>query len=175
MEIYGAAYLYTLAALGMAFLGFTSIVIIIRQSLGAVGLSPIQLLVTKALIEHGFVVVGFSIFPILLALFDLSHEMVWRISSGAAGAIIAIWHIHYAVWRYPAVRSHHRHPTFARINFGITGVGVIALFCNTIGLPFKTQVGPYAAMITWMLFEGGVARQEKQRLWITLVSDFCDH
>ena len=35
MEIGGAAYLYGLAATAMAFIGFSAIVIVIRQTLGA--------------------------------------------------------------------------------------------------------------------------------------------
>jgi hypothetical protein len=153
MEIHGAAYLYTLAALGMAFLSFTSIVIIIRQSLGSTGLSPFQLLVTQVLIEHGFMVVSLSVIPLLLALFDLSEDTVWRISSVAAALVAGSWVGFYWFWRYPAVRS-YPHPTFARINFGMTVITVIALLWNSTGLPFKPQVGPYAAAITWILFQG---------------------
>jgi hypothetical protein len=78
MEIQGAAFLYALAAAAMAFIGFSAIVVIIRQTLGA-GLSPFQLLLTQVLIEHGFVVFFFSLLPLLLALFGISHESVWRI------------------------------------------------------------------------------------------------
>ena len=57
MEFNGAVYLYALTSIGMAFLGFTAIVVIIRQSLGA-GLSQFQLLITQVLIEHGFADIG---------------------------------------------------------------------------------------------------------------------
>ena len=76
-------FLYALAAAAMAFIGFSAIVVIIRQTLGT-GLSPFKLLLTRVLIEHGFVVVFFSLLPPLLALFGISHELVWRISSGVA-------------------------------------------------------------------------------------------
>ena len=153
MEIQGAAYLYALAALGMAFLSFTAVVVIIRQTFGTTGLSQIQLLITQVLIEHGYVVVGFSVAPLLLALFNLPHDTVWRVSSAIAAVTIASWSAIYGLWRYPAVRA-QRHPLFARINFAMTGAAVIVLLSNSIGYPLSPQVGPYALAITWILFEG---------------------
>jgi hypothetical protein len=139
MEIQGAAFLYALAAAAMAFIGFSAIVVIIRQTLGA-GLSPFQLLLTQVLIEHGFVVFFFSLLPLLLALFGISHESVWRISSGVAAAVISSWILYYYVRRYPAVRS-KPHPLFAWINFAIASVAMLSLLGNAAGTFYQPQAG----------------------------------
>jgi hypothetical protein len=149
MELHGTAYLYALSAVAVAFLGFTAIVVIIRQSLGD-GLSSMQVLLVHTLIEHGFAVVGFALLPPLVALFDLSHDLIIRISSGAAAIGIAVWHLEFALRRYPRI-AQRRPPTFAYINFAITTLFTLVLFANAAGIPFKPQIGPYASAVTWLL------------------------
>ena len=151
MEIGGSTYLYAMAGVAMAFVGFTSIVVSIRQTLGA-DLSKFQLLLMRILIEHGFVVVGFAFLPSLLAMFDISHLVVWRISSFLAAIFIFFWMGYYVWRRYPAARSKAQ-PRFAFANYTVAMVAVLALFCNAIGYPFKPQAGVYAAGISWVLFQ----------------------
>lgn len=152
MEIHGAAYLYALAASAMAFIGFSAIVVIIRQTLGS-GLSPLQLLLTQILIEHGFVVVFFSLLPLLLALFAISHELVWRICSGIGVAVISSWILYYYLHRYPTIRS-KPHPLFAWINFGMASIAILSLLGNAVGTFYQPQAGVYAAAISWIFIQG---------------------
>ena len=132
MEIQGAGYLYSLAAAAMAFVGFSAIVVILRQTLGA-SLSSFQLLLMQLLVEHEFVVVFFSLLPLLLALFEIPHEMIWRLSSGAATFVITVWLSHYLLRRYPAVRSKYQR-LYVRINIGIQTFTLLALLGNAIGV-----------------------------------------
>jgi hypothetical protein len=152
MEIGGAAYLYGLAATAMAFIGFSAIVIVIRQTLGA-ELTEFQLLLTKFLIEHGFVAVFFSMLPLLLALFEMPDDLIWRLCSGTAALVLTVWWTDYSVRRYPAARS-KPHPIYARINMAFAFLSVAALAGNAAGLLYRPQVGVYAAAISWVLFQG---------------------
>jgi hypothetical protein len=153
MEIEGANYFYALAAVAMAFSAFSAIVVVIRQTLGA-ALTPFQLLLTRVLIEHGFLVALLSFLPMLLALFAMPHKLIWQISSAATAASLSWWSIDYALRRFPAVRT-KRHPTFAWVNYSISGCVVVILVCNTLGFPFSPQVGFCALGVSWILIQGG--------------------
>ena len=72
----------------MAFSAFSAIVIVIQQTFGD-ALTPFQLLLTRVLIEHGFLVVLFSFLPMLLALFEMPHKLVWQMSNATAVALIS--------------------------------------------------------------------------------------
>jgi hypothetical protein len=153
MEIQGAAYFYALAAAAMAFSAFSAIVIIIRQTMGA-GLTPFQLALTRVFIERGFYVALLSFLPMLLAIFELPHILIWQICSAAAALILAAWHLDDALRRYPAVRT-KRQPKFACVNWAITSCAVLMLVCNAASVPYSTQAGPYALAIAWILIQGG--------------------
>jgi hypothetical protein len=152
MEIQGAGYLYSIAAAAMAFVGFSAIVVILRQTLGA-SLTSFQLLLMRLIVEHGFVVVFLSLLPSLLALFDIPHELIWRLCSGVATFVITVWLCHYMLRRYPAVRSKPQ-PLYVWINVGIQTFTLLALLGNAVGVFYRPQVGVYAAAISWTLFQG---------------------
>lgn len=59
MELLGAGYFFTLAGLAMAFLGFTSIVVVLHQSSGN-PLSPFQVLITQLFTELGVMATAFA-------------------------------------------------------------------------------------------------------------------
>jgi hypothetical protein len=59
MELPFAAYLYTLALIAIAYVGFTAIVLILRQSLGS-ALSPLDTLVARLFMVRGFVITFLS-------------------------------------------------------------------------------------------------------------------
>ena len=148
-ELHGTAYLYTLAAVSVAFLGFTAIVVIIRQSVGE-GLSRIQVLLVHVLIEHGFAVIGFALLPPLIALFDLSHDLVLRISSAVAALVVILWHMEFSLRRYSSAVG-QRLPRYAYVNFSLTAVFSVLLCLNAYGGLFEPQAGVYAAAISWLL------------------------
>jgi hypothetical protein len=99
------------------------------------------------------VVVFFSLLPLLLALFDMPHDLIWRLCSGTAALALAVWWTDYLVRRYPAARS-NPHPIYARINMAFAFLSVAALAGNTTELLYRPQVGIYAAAISWVLFQG---------------------
>jgi len=152
MEINGAAYLYALAATAMAFLGFSVVVVILRQTLGA-SLSRFQTLLMQLFIEHAFVAAFLALLPLLLALFAISHELIWRICSAFAGIFIACWMSYFVARRYPVATS-KPHTSQAWLNYGISFLIVVALLANAAGFPYHPQVGIYAVGVSWVLLQG---------------------
>jgi hypothetical protein len=97
-EIQGSGYLYTLAVLAITFVGFTAIVVILRQSAGGKFL-PIDAVVARLFMVWGFTVTYAAMLPILLAAFDLGPELVWKISSLASGLVLLVVNACYPVLR----------------------------------------------------------------------------
>src|SRR5215207_3170440 len=98
IELPGSTYLYALAFVAAAFVGFSSIVVVIRQTIG-VTLSRYQVLLARTDIELGFIVVGLSLMPMLISLFNLPHSLVLRWSSGIAALVLLLWLAFFA-YRY---------------------------------------------------------------------------
>jgi hypothetical protein len=98
MELPYAAYLYTLALIAIAYVGFTAIVLILRQSLG-VALSSLDTLVARLFMVRGFVITYLSMVPMLLAGFELGHTTVWRVSSALGGLSFVVMHVGYQLLR----------------------------------------------------------------------------
>ena len=98
MDLPQAAYLYTLALIAIAYVGFTAIVLILRQSLGG-ALSSLDTLVARLFMVRGFVVTYLSLVPMLLAGFALGQAAVWQVSSAIGGLSLVVVHVGYQVLR----------------------------------------------------------------------------
>ena len=98
MELPNAGYLYTLALIAVAYVGFTAIVLILRQSVGG-ALSPLDTLVSRLFMGWGFLITYLAMLPMLLAAFGLSPTTVWRIASALAGSSFLVLHMGYQIWR----------------------------------------------------------------------------
>jgi hypothetical protein len=146
MELPGSGYLYTIAALAMTFVGFTSIVLVFRQDMKA---SPIRVLHSHGYMELGFSAAAFAMLPPLLATFGLSAPVIWRFSSLVI-AVALIGHLWFTLHRF--LRTSGRLPLRFLINSGMTAAVIVALLANTVGLPFEPQLGPVAAAATLRLF-----------------------
>lgn len=149
MELPGSGYLYTIAALAMTFVGFTSIVLVFRQDMK--GPSPIRVLHSHGYIELGFSAAAFAMLPPLLATFGLSAPSVWRVASLVI-AVALIAHLWFTLRRF--LRTSGRPPLRFLINSGMTVIVIVALLANTAGSPFAPQLGPVAAAATLRLFIG---------------------
>ena len=77
MEIEGATFLFTLAALMITFGGFSALLLGIRQAAGRRS-SPIDRYLVKTLLTQIFVLTAGSLLPPLLALYGISETWVWR-------------------------------------------------------------------------------------------------
>ena len=148
MELSGSAYLYTIAALAMTFVGFTSIVLVLRHDMKA---SSITALHSHGYMEHGFSAAAFAILAPLLATFGLSVPVIWRTTSLII-AIVIIGHFWFTVHRF--LRTTGRLPLRFQINYSIQAIVVVVLLANAVGSPFDPQLGPVAAAATLRLFIG---------------------
>jgi hypothetical protein len=77
MDPRAGGYLFTLATLAITFVGFSAIVIALRQTLGGT-MSRFDVLLARIFIQLGFVVAAGSILPALLARSGVSAAQSWR-------------------------------------------------------------------------------------------------
>jgi hypothetical protein len=116
MESPGTSYLYTLALLGMTFMGFAAIVMLLRQTLGS-HLRPFDTLFARVYMEFAVIVSMGAMLPPLLMFWDLPTGAVWRLSSGLVGTLL-LW----IGLSYPARRravTGEPTPRYVRLNVAI--------------------------------------------------------
>jgi hypothetical protein len=154
MELTGTAYLYTLATLAVTFVGFSALVILLRQSFGG-SLSKLEILITRIFIQLGFIVAAGALLPPLLALFELKPAVIWRTCSLIASVPSFIFAVTYPSRRRIASGV----PTPVAIMADVvvlTSISVM-LFLSAAGIGVEAGAGPYAASLTFILFLSGYA------------------
>jgi hypothetical protein len=150
IELPGSTYLYALAFMAVAFVGFSSIVAVIRQTSGR-PLSKIQVLLTRSCVEHGFLVAGLSVLPMFLNLFEFPYTFMWRLSSFLAG-IVLVAAVGSFLIRYR--KATLGWPRFsAWFHFFMVVIVLLGLFANAAGIPTEPKVGFYAFALTFLLVE----------------------
>jgi hypothetical protein len=80
MEVKGATFLYTLAALMITFAGFSALLLAVRPAAGA-RLSLLDRYLAKTVMTHIFVLTAAALLPSLLALYDIQETTIWRCSA----------------------------------------------------------------------------------------------
>ena len=99
MELANANYLYTLALIAITYVGFTAIVLILRQSLGA-AVEPIDALVARLFMGWGFLLTFSSMLPMALALYEFPPVNIWRFARAISGLCFVIMQISYPIVRW---------------------------------------------------------------------------
>ena len=95
MELAGSGYLQTLAVIAITFGAFAGLLVVFRQTIGG-RLSELDLFFIRNTLLRSFMVAGFSMLPLLLALYELSPINIWRLSSViTAGALMLFTLITY--------------------------------------------------------------------------------
>jgi hypothetical protein len=147
-------YLLRLAALSIAFVGFSSIVVTLRRGLGG-ELSAFHVLLVHIYIETGLIVTVGALLPPLLNLFSIPSSLIWQVSSSTGGILAPIILIVYIRRRAKVDRS----PIPARIytRYALSAVAVIALWMNVLGVGIGPSGAPYAVALTLFLFIAGLA------------------
>jgi hypothetical protein len=154
MELPNSAYLYTLALIAVGFAGFSAIVLFLRQSVGS-ALSSLDALVARLFMTRGFMITYLSMLPMLLAAFDPSQSMVWRISSALAGISLAVMHVGYQLLRARITGE----PTPLHLWF-YTGSGLaigIVLLVNSLAVAPTVVGATYVAAVTLDMLQASVA------------------
>jgi hypothetical protein len=154
MDALEVTYLVAIATISITFVGFSSVVVVFRQTQGN-RLDTLHIFLVRFFIEMGLIVTGFSLFPLLLAVIGLPVTAVWRWASAA----YAIVHLVYIRILFIRRRQYTSGSFSLRRNFLPILISVVidaALILNAIGWPLGSTIGPYALAITWGFVVAGI-------------------
>jgi hypothetical protein len=143
-----------LATLSVTFVGFSALVIILRQTLGG-QMSRLDVLITRIFIQLGFMVAAGSMLPPLLTLFDISELHIWRTSSLVIAVPSSIFACTYP-WRR-RVASGVSTPIGVWIDVWIMVLLSLLLYGNAADAFVPREAGAFAAALTGILFVAGWA------------------
>ena len=149
MELPSAAYFYALAALSMAFVGFTSIVVVLHEGTGK-PLTPFQVLITKLFAELGLMATAFAMLAPTLAVCGIREPLVWQISSAIMFAVLVPWLVTYPI-RRKAAAPDQKWPLRGYFLNALGALTAIVLFLNVIGLPINPSAAPLAVTTVFVL------------------------
>ena len=154
MSSFAWSYLYTLAGISVTFVGFSSLAIVLRQTMGG-QMSKLDILITRTFIQLGFLVAAGALLPALLTLFHLQETATWRLASALTAVPVVAFAVTYPVRRKLA--SGVRTPPMIWIDaLAMLGFALL-LGCNALGVLVTSGPGPYTAALTGVLFVSGWA------------------
>jgi hypothetical protein len=154
MESPETAYLYTIALLGITFMGFAAIVMLLRQTLGG-PLRAFDALFARVYMEFAVIVTIGAMLPPLLMLWDLPTGAVWRLSSAFVG-IPLLW----IALGYPARRraaTGEPTPRYVRVNVTILVLISLTFLIAAIGMLHERSGPAFLAALTAFLTSALVA------------------
>jgi hypothetical protein len=133
----------------MTFSGFSALIMVLRQTSGG-GMSKYDAFLTTMYIQAGFLVSAGGLLPPMLAGTGwLGSMAVWRSASAVIAAPAALFLATYPARRRKA--SGTGLPAFARVNFALLLVALVALVLNAVGWPLAPGFGSYAGALTWLM------------------------
>lgn len=147
MELPGTGYLYTIATLSITYAGFAALIVIFRQVIGG-RISNYDVFMIRAVLLRSFIVTCSALLPPALVLFDLSHSVIWRISSIVAALLQALFVLTYRMRRRALKEAP---PTWALVIHGLGVLTAISLLMNALGVFGTPAAGPFVISITAFL------------------------
>jgi hypothetical protein len=148
MESPETPYLYTIAILGITFMGFAAIVMLLRQTLGG-HMRAFDVLFARVYMEFAVIVITGAMLPPLLMLWELPTGAVWRLSSGLVGlALLGI------ALSYPARRratTGEPTPRYVRANVTIILLISLTLLIAATGMLHERSGPAFLAALTAFL------------------------
>ena len=139
----------------MAFLGFTSIVVVLHQSTGK-ALSPFQVLITKLFTELGLMATAFAMMAPTLAISGMVHDFVWSLSSAIMLVVLVPWLVTYPLRRKTAAPDQNW-PLRGYVLNALGLLAVVALCVNVIGEPLVSNPAPLALATVYVLSYAAVS------------------
>jgi len=150
MEITGAAYLYTIAAIGITFIGFSAIVMMLRQTSGQ-SLERFDILIAHVYMEFGLIVTVGSLLPPLFSFWKLDPQTVWRLSSALVGVALLLFCLTYRRRRREALRESL--PWYTKMNIAVIVLIGVIFVGNASGIVQERMPAIYlSAMTAFMTF-----------------------
>lgn len=145
MEVTGAAYLYTIAVIGVTFIGFSAIVLMLRQTSGQ-SLQRFDILIAHVYMEFGLIVSVGSLLPPLFSFWGLGPHMVWRVSSALVGVSLLLFSLTYPRRRRTAIREPL--PWYTRMNIVFIVFIDVVFLVNASGIVQEQMPAVYLSAIT---------------------------
>jgi hypothetical protein len=156
MELPGSGYFFALATLSMAFVGFTSIVVVLRQGTGK-PLSPLHLLLTSVFVEQGLMATAFAMLAPTLAICGIRENLVWQVSSAVMVVVLVPWLFYYPM-RRRAAAPNERLPLRVYMLIILLGSVVIVLLClNLAASVINPGPAPIAIATVYVLSSASMA------------------
>jgi|GEM_PF-563319 len=149
MELVGATYLYTLATISITFVSFSTLFMILRQTLGG-ALSKFDLLLARNFLQLGFTAVICSLLPPLLSLFFLQEHTVWRFASAVSAIPPLLIATTYPARRFAATGTRMPKPVWIVLLALYVSSGVFLL--NAAGRPLAPGPGLFALGVSIIIF-----------------------
>ena len=154
MKIAEATYLYALAGLSVSFVGFSSLVIVFRQSAGG-WLSSYDSYFVLSFMQAGFIVTAGALLPPLFALSGASEDSALRVASAITA--IPIFLFVASVPRRRRAATGGPTPAFIRLFLFLQLLAGLGLVLGALGRPLGPGVAPYASALTVILVTSGIA------------------
>ncbi len=145
MEVTGAAYLYTIAVIGITFIGFSAIVMTLRQTSGQ-SLQRFDILIAHVYMEFGLIVSVGSLLPPLFSFWGLGPETIWRVSSVLVGASLLLFSLTYPPRRRKAIRESL--PWYTKINIAVIILLGVVFVGNAGGIFQERMPAVYLSALT---------------------------
>ncbi len=142
-------YFFALAGLSMAFVGFTSVVVVLYQSTGQ-QLSAFHILLTRVFVELGLMSTAFAMLAPTLSLFSFQEAEVWRISSVIMLLTMTPWLVYYPFRRRVAAPGERLPVRWYVMN--LIGLGAVTfLVLNAVSSAIVPGPGPLAIAAVFVL------------------------
>jgi len=148
MESPGASYLYTLAILGISFMGFAAIVMLLRETLGG-QVRAFDVLFARVYMEFAVIVVMGAMLPPLLMLWELPTGAVWYLSSGVVGVPLLGIALTYPTRRRAATGQPT--PPYVRVNMAIILLISLTLLIAATGVLHERSGPTFMTALTFFL------------------------
>ena len=153
MELPGSSYLYTIFTGSITYAGFAALIVIFRQIIGG-RVSSYDVFVVRVVLMRSFIVAS-AMLPPALALFDLSHPVIWRISSLFAAFLLGLFTLTYHA-RRRAITGLPNSAWFL-IAAGWQSLIAIFLLMMALGIFVEPTAGPFVVSITALLLLAAIS------------------
>jgi hypothetical protein len=137
-----------LITVSITYAGFAALLMIFRQIIGG-RLSNYDVYLIRTVLMRSFIVAVAAMMPPLLALFDLSHTAIWRLSSLIAALLLGAY-----VATFPARRravTDFPVPVSAWITYFLSLCVTVFLLMITLKVFVQPAAGPFAFGLTAFL------------------------
>ena len=146
MELPGTGYLYNLTLISVTFAGFAALIAVLRQMVGG-RLTKYDAYLIRSALLRSLIVVVCALLPPLLALFELSAGIIWRLSSLSAAILIALFTLFWPVAIRRMVTDKPIPKTALAYN-GVQLLTAIFLLMVSFGMGFEPQAGYFAVGVS---------------------------